>query len=63
MYKYPRVSELLILESAAGYYIGRVYKYSDDDFEPYSRDSNYFQDRDIAEMALIENSYIERFDL
>lgn len=36
------ISELKILKSAAGYYIGRTYKDEGMDF-PYSRESGYFK--------------------
>ena len=60
--KYPKISELLVLESAAGYYIGRVYKYSEEEYNPYSRDSNYFKDKESAQTALINKTYIENFN-
>lgn len=42
-----RVSELQILSSAAGYYIGRTYQEEDNTIEfPYSRESEYFDDKD-----------------
>lgn len=59
---YPRISELLVLESAAGFYIGRVYKHSEEDYEPYSRDSNYFRNKEDAQAALLNNTYIEHFN-
>ena len=45
-----KISELQVLKSAAGYYIGRT-----EEGMPYSRESNYFKDRDNAEWML---SYI-----
>lgn len=45
-----KISELQVLKSAAGYYIGRT-----EEGMPYSRESNYFKGRDNAEWML---SYI-----
>ena len=42
---YPRIGPLTVLQSEAGFYIGRVYFYSDDEYVPYSRESNYFHDK------------------
>ena len=42
-----KISELQVLKSAAGYYIGRT-----EEGMPYSRESNYFKDRDNAEWML-----------
>ena len=59
--KYPGISrELLVLESAAGFYIGRVYYHDEEEYEPYSRESNYFSTEGEAEDALEHNTYIER---
>ena len=58
---YPRIGPLTVLQSEAGFYIGRVYFYSDDEYVPYSRESNYFHDKEAAKKALIENEYIERY--
>ena len=57
---YPRVSKLMVLQSAAGYYIGRLYLMSKHESEPYSRESNYFQDPDVAQRALENNTYIQK---
>lgn len=56
--KYPRYSELMVLHSAAGFYIGQLYYESKDECVPYSRKSQYFNDIVTAENALINNSYI-----
>ena len=57
--KYPYISNLKVLESEAGFYIGRLYYYSEDDYNHYSRESNYFRDREDAKRSLIDNDYIE----
>lgn len=59
MIKYPRISELRVLQSAAGYYIGRLYLHSEYSFEPYSRESTYMRYKKVAEQALINNTYVE----
>jgi len=57
------ISELMVLESAAGFYIGRVYQHSIDEYEPYDRVSGYMKDRDIAEDSLINNTYVDYFPM
>lgn len=42
-----KISELQVLKSAAGYYIGRT-----EEGMPYSRESNYFRGKDNAEWML-----------
>jgi hypothetical protein len=42
-----KISELQVLKSAAGYYIGRT-----EEGMPYSRESNYFRGKDNAEWIL-----------
>ena len=59
MEKYPRISELMVLQSAAEYYIGRLYFYNQWEYQPYSRESTYMQDKEVAEHALINNTYVE----
>ena len=59
--RYPKISELIVLESNGGFYIGRVYEHSRFEYEPYSRESSYMATRDIAEAALINNTYIQYF--
>ena len=52
------VSTLMVLQSAAGYYIGRTYW--DDEFEfegPYSRESGYYPTQDAAAAALNKDDY------
>lgn len=58
-----KVSNLMVLESAAGFYIGRVYYNSNNinDYEPYDRVSSYMASREIAETALAEDNYIQIF--
>ena len=43
-----RYSELKVLQSAAGYYVGTVYTHIDSFEEPGSRDSDYFGTEDAA---------------
>lgn len=59
MKRYPYISELLVLESAAGFYIGRIYKESEFEYEPYSRESTYMENREVAESHLKNKTYIE----
>jgi len=47
------VSDLMICESAAGYYLGRMCQDKEDGFvEPYSRESDYFASKTEARAAL-----------
>lgn len=63
MRKYPRISGLKILESAAGFYVGRLYLYDEEgDCEPYSRESTYMPTKEIAENALLNKTYIENLN-
>tara|TARA_R110000796_G_scaffold126793_7_gene241807 strand:+ start:674 stop:877 length:204 start_codon:yes stop_codon:yes gene_type:complete len=58
--KYPGVSrKLLVLESAGGFYIGRVYYHDEEEYEPYSRESCYYASEEVAQEHLDENTYIE----
>lgn len=57
--QYPYISKLKVLESAAGFYVGRVYNTSESYYEPYSRESGYMATREIAEYHLENKSYIE----
>jgi len=51
------MSALIVLQSAAGYYIGRVTA----DGEPYSRDSaEYYLTKSEADIALATNSFTQR---
>lgn len=46
-----RYSDLQVMQSAAGYYIGTVYQ--EEEFPaPGSRDTNYFQSKELAAKAL-----------
>ena len=47
-----RYSDLQVLQSAAGFYIGTVYTDEHGFKEPGSRDSDYFATREEAERAL-----------
>lgn len=51
-----RILKLEILESAAGFYIGRNC-IENGEIQPYSRESGYFGTREAAESALINNEY------
>jgi hypothetical protein len=57
----PHRSRLQVLQSAAGYYIGTTWIESEDDIQPYSRDSQYFETKEAAERALVDNDYIQNF--
>jgi len=43
-------TELLVMSSAAGYYIG----FPDEDGSPYSRETDYFPSKEAAEIAYLE---------
>ncbi len=47
-----RYSDLQVLQSAAGYYIGTVYENPEGFTEPGSRDSDYFKTKEQAEAEL-----------
>lgn len=57
-------SELKVLQSAAGYYVGTIYTGIDGFVEPGSRDSDYFATEREAEKFLkeIENESPEAFN-
>lgn len=57
--KYPKISELMVLESNAGFYIGRLYYYSEDECNLYSRESTYYKNKEDAQRDLINNDYVE----
>ena len=61
MRRLPRISEKMVLESAAGFYIGRLYIISEDETQPYSRESTYMPTREIAENSLLNKTYVENF--
>ena len=56
--KYPKISELCVLKSNTGFYIGRLYMYSEHETVPYSRESTYMHSKEITENALINNTFI-----
>ena len=60
--RYPSVGGLMVLKSEAGYYIGRLYYYAEDDAQPYSRESTYMPDEATAIKALAENDYVQVFN-
>jgi hypothetical protein len=49
---YNKISNLMVLESAAGFYIGRMC-----DEGPYDRKSGYYPTRKAAQYALDHNEY------
>lgn len=53
-----RVSDLQVMRSAAGYYIGRSYWDEEFGFEgPYSRESGYFASEEEAQTELTGNTF------
>lgn len=46
------VGKLEVLESASGFYIGRLFYHTDNEFEPYSRESQYYPTRESAQRDL-----------
>jgi hypothetical protein len=59
-----RYSDLMILKSNAGYYIGTLFAdYDDGCIVPGSRDSEYFETSELAATALATNSWTQRWDL
>jgi hypothetical protein len=46
-------TELLVLQSAAGFYIGYLTK----DGFPYSRESGYYETEELAETALVSGRF------
>lgn len=66
-----KISNLMVLESAAGFYIGRTCESGKDSFPmPYSRESGYYKTKEEAAKALVtgfirrvasENEYIYEY--
>ena len=62
------ISEVKIMLSPAGYYIGREWYETDPIFkneyptEPYSRNSGYFRTKEEAKAVLDENNYFIKND-
>ena len=52
--------KLEVLHSNAGYYIG-TYDYTDENYGPVERHSNYFKTWDEAQQALKNNNWEPRF--
>jgi len=48
------ISQLKVLKSNAGYYIGRMCQDEDGCMQPYSRESGYYRTREEAEHDLCE---------
>lgn len=46
------VSDLKVMESARGYYLGREYRHSENWVEPYVRESSYYSTMEEAEGEL-----------
>lgn len=56
------IDDLQVLKSAAGYYIGSLYKEDDGVYYPFMRDSEcYWPTRAMAEGALITGDYRVKF--
>lgn len=56
-----RVSDLKVMQSGAGYYIGRSYWDEEFGFEgPYSRESGYYATREAAQAELEEQTFTVR---
>lgn len=53
-YDCKEVLRIKVLRSAAGYYIG----FFCDNCGPHSRESGYFQTRELAEAALVNDDYM-----
>jgi hypothetical protein len=53
-------SDLKVMKSAAGYYIGTTFTDDTGFTEPGSRDSEYFDTRELADAALASNSWDQR---
>lgn len=53
-------SDLKVMHSAAGYYIGTTYTGEDGLTEPGSRESQYFRTWDEANKALKDNNWCQR---
>lgn len=55
-------SDLQVLQSAAGYYIGTIFTGKDGFQEPGSRDSEYFPTKQHAETALKRENWNQRMN-
>jgi len=54
-------SEMQVLRSAAGWYLGRTFQEDDNSsLEPGSRETDYFPNEEEAEVALASNNYLWR---
>lgn len=58
----PHYSDLQVLKSAAGWYIGTIHTDDDGFQEPGSRDSGYYQTKEEAQQALDNNSFEPRLN-
>ena len=56
------IGGLEVLESAAGFYIGRLFYYDKDDYNPYSRESCYYPTKELAQYHLENKSWVENFN-
>lgn len=52
-----KISELKVLKSNAGFYIGKTYESEHGNDYPYSRESGYYKTREEAQSALDNNNY------
>lgn len=59
---YPYISELMVLKSPAGFYAGRVLHTGPSEFEPYSRESSYYQIEDCLCADLEKGAILDRMD-
>ena len=55
-------SELQVLRSAAGYYIGTLYSNPGGFVEPGSRDSGYYPTHKVAKEALMAHNWEQRME-
>lgn len=57
-----RYTDLMVLRSPAGYYIGTMYNAPEGWQEPGSRDSGYYIDEESAQSALDSKSWKQRIN-
>ena len=56
---FPKIGKKEVSNSAGGWYIGRLYYYSKDDYEPYDRISGYYPTKELADGTLVTNVFID----
>ena len=59
---FRRISRPQVLQSAAGYYIGRLWHETETEAEPYDRLSTYYATKEAAERALENQDWIENLN-